>query len=204
MIIRKAQTADIGLLLEGTYPYVSGGVSSWVNQIIRGFPDLTFAICFIGSRRQDYGEMRYPLPDNVVHLEAHFIHDADSDGPVAPRRGNEEVMRKVGELHDYFRCPHKESMTNPMREVIQAFRDGRYTEEDFLYSKSAWNFITRQYRERCTDPSFVDYFWTVRIMHAPIWRLFRISEQFIEVGAYHTISTGYAGFLGGLAAPADR
>ncbi len=198
MIIRKAQTADIGLLLEGTYPYVSGGVSSWVNQIIRGFPDLTFAICFIGSRRQDYGEMRYPLPDNVVHLEAHFIHDADSDGPVAPRRGNEEVMRKVGELHDYFRCPHKESMTNPMREVIQAFRDGRYTEEDFLYSKSAWNFITRQYRERCTDPSFVDYFWTVRIMHAPIWRLFRISEQFIEVGAYHTISTGYAGFLGAL------
>nr|MBP7230144.1 DUF3492 domain-containing protein [Moraxellaceae bacterium] len=55
MIIRKAKKADVGLLLEGTFPFVSGGVSSWVNQIIRGFPELTFAICFIGSRRQDYG-----------------------------------------------------------------------------------------------------------------------------------------------------
>lgn len=26
----KAPQADIALLLEGTYPYVSGGVSSWV------------------------------------------------------------------------------------------------------------------------------------------------------------------------------
>ena len=36
-----APIADVGLLLEGTYPYVSGGVSSWVHQIINGFPDLT-------------------------------------------------------------------------------------------------------------------------------------------------------------------
>ena len=43
--------ADVGLLLEGTYPYVAGGVSSWVHQIINGFPDLTFAICFLGDRK---------------------------------------------------------------------------------------------------------------------------------------------------------
>ena len=44
----RAERADIGLLLEGTFPYVSGGVSSWVNQIIRGFPQYTFALVFIG------------------------------------------------------------------------------------------------------------------------------------------------------------
>ncbi len=37
----KSEQVDVMLLLEGTFPYVSGGVSSWVNQIIRGFP--TFA-----------------------------------------------------------------------------------------------------------------------------------------------------------------
>ena len=36
--------ADIGLLLEGTYPYIRGGVSSWVHQIISGLPDIRFAI----------------------------------------------------------------------------------------------------------------------------------------------------------------
>ena len=63
-----APIADVGLLLEGTYPYVSGGVSSWVHQIINGFPDLTFAICFLGSRRQDYGEKKFQLPSNVCLL----------------------------------------------------------------------------------------------------------------------------------------
>lgn len=198
MIIRKARSADVGLLLEGTFPFVSGGVSSWVNQIIRGFPELTFAICFIGSRRQDYGDMRYELPDNVVHLEAHFIHDADSNAPVAPRQGDEHVTEKMRELHEYFRCPHSARGANPTPAIIQAFREGRYTEEDFLYSKSSWNYITQQYRERCTDPSFVDYFWTVRIMHAPIWQLITIAESFIDVGVFHTISTGYAGYLGAL------
>lgn len=45
-----APIADVGLLLEGTYPYVSGGVSSWVHQIINGFPDLTFALLFSLAR----------------------------------------------------------------------------------------------------------------------------------------------------------
>lgn len=198
MIIRKAKKADIGLLLEGTFPFVSGGVSSWVNQIIRGFPELTFAVCFIGSRRQDYGEMRYELPENVVHVEAHFIHDAGSSGPVKPRQGDPAIAKKIGELHEYFRCPHQDASQNPTQDIIKAFRDGHYEEEDFLYSKSSWNYITEQYREHCTDPSFVDYFWTVRIMHSPIWKLIRIAEKFIDVGVYHSISTGYAGYLGAL------
>ena len=42
--------ADAGLLLEGTYPYVSGGVSTRVDEIISGFPELTFGICFRAPR----------------------------------------------------------------------------------------------------------------------------------------------------------
>ena len=40
---------DVGLLLEGTYPYVSGGVSSWVHEIISGLPELTFGAIFLGA-----------------------------------------------------------------------------------------------------------------------------------------------------------
>lgn len=197
MIIKQGREADVGLLLEGTFPYVSGGVSSWVNQIIRGFPELTFAICFIGSRAEDYGDMRYQLPDNVVHLEVHYLHDSQAQPPVLPRKGDAAVARQVRELHDYFR-QRDASQPNPMGGLLQAFRDGRYKQEDFLYSRSSWDFITDQYRTRCTDPSFVDYFWTVRIMHAPLWRLMDIAENFIPVRVYHTISTGYAGYLGAL------
>ena len=68
---RQGTEADIGLLLEGTFPYVAGGVSSWVNQMIRGFPDIRFAVVFIGSLEEEYGEQKYELPPNVVHFERH-------------------------------------------------------------------------------------------------------------------------------------
>ncbi|MEC4673142.1 MAG: GT4 family glycosyltransferase PelF, partial [Nitrospirota bacterium] len=47
-------------------------------------------------------------------------------------------------------------------------------------------------------PSFVDFFWTVRQMHEPIWMLGRVASKLIPAKVYHTISTGYAGFLGTL------
>jgi glycosyltransferase involved in cell wall biosynthesis len=44
----------------------------------------------------------------------------------------------------------------------------------------------------------VDYFWTVRIMLQPLWLMARIAHGLIPVRVLHTVSTGYAGFLGGL------
>ncbi|MEQ1669164.1 MAG: GT4 family glycosyltransferase PelF, partial [Sulfuriferula sp.] len=73
MSLPTATSADVALLLEGTFPYVSGGVSSWVNQIIRAYPEYRFAIVFLGSRPQDYGDIKYVLPDNVVHVETHYL-----------------------------------------------------------------------------------------------------------------------------------
>ena len=50
--------ADVCLLLEGTYPYVSGGVSSWVHDIIGGLPEVSFHIVALlpnnASRRRVY------------------------------------------------------------------------------------------------------------------------------------------------------
>ena len=49
----QAASADIALLLEGTFPYVSGVVSSWINQIVRAYPQYRFALVFLGSSRSD-------------------------------------------------------------------------------------------------------------------------------------------------------
>ena len=45
--------ADITLLLEGTYPFVRGGVSGWVHQIIEGLPQFKFSLIFLGSKVSD-------------------------------------------------------------------------------------------------------------------------------------------------------
>ena len=196
---QRSPLADVGLLLEGTYPYVSGGVSSWVHQIINGFPDLTFALCFLGSRKQDYGDKKFTLPPNVVHLEEHYLSDAGSAPPIMKAKGDKPMFDLNRELHDYFRAPQAlAEQGGRVLEQMASELDGRMDHSQFLYTEASWNYVTEQYKLRCTDPSFVDYFWTVRTMHTPIWVLSNIVETFPQVRCYHSVSTGYAGFLGAL------
>lgn len=200
MKLPRAERADIGLLLEGTFPYVSGGVSSWVNQIIRGFPEFSFALVFIGSQPEDYGEMKYSLPDNVVHLETHYLYNQYAAPKIRPVQGNPAVLGEIRCMHEYFHLPgmHPES-SGVFNKIVQELSpNGGASLEKFLYSKESWEYIKENYRKYCTDPSFVDYFWTVRSMHAPIWMLAEIAENFVPVRAFHTVSTGYAGLLGAL------
>tara|TARA_B100000676_G_scaffold290097_1_gene323264 strand:+ start:336 stop:1856 length:1521 start_codon:yes stop_codon:yes gene_type:complete len=197
MALPRADKADICLLLEGTFPYVSGGVSSWVNQIIRGFPEYTFACCFIGSRPEDYGDLKYSLPDNVVHLEVHYLHDFQRGAQKKPQQGDRQAYHRLRRFHELMRsgrhCPERAELLGT---ILDGLGDGQcYSEESFLHSRASWDFISDAYRQYSRDPSFVDYFWTVRIMHAPLWVLHDIASNLIPARMYHTISTGYAGFL---------
>jgi hypothetical protein len=52
----KSTEADICLILEGTYPFLKGGVANWVYELIRVFPQYRFAAIFLGTREEDYHE----------------------------------------------------------------------------------------------------------------------------------------------------
>lgn len=190
---------DIALLLEGTYPYVSGGVSSWVNQILGAFPEYRFGLVFLGGRGADYGELKYELPDNVVHFEKHYMHDCGAQPEAAPRAGDAAAFCEVARMHDELRRATS-SHAGRLAEIFSTLFGPQcgISEADFLYSRAAWEYVAQQYRERCTDPSFTDYFWTVRAMHRPIWALYRIARQLPPARACHAVSTGYAGLLGAM------
>ena len=196
----RAEEADVALLLEGTFPYVSGGVSSWINQIIRAYPQTRFAIVFLGSRRSDYSGFKYELPANVVHFEEHYLYDQlGTHQQPARRAGNAQAFALVQQLLDSLLSGDKAQAMVDFRAVVRQMQPGgTLLIEDFLYSERAWNLLCDIYREHCTDPSFVDFFWTVRIMFQPLWMLARVAQQMIDVRVVHCASTGYAGFLGAL------
>ena len=198
----KAAQADIALVLEGTFPYVSGGVSSWINQILRAYPQYRFALVFLGSRRADYGAFKYQLPDNVVHFDEHYLYEhLNADFQPAPREGHAHAFDQVEQLIATMERTGADSPQTMalFQQVVRAMQPGGNMHlEDFLYSERAWNLLCDVYRKHCTDPSFVDYFWTVRIMFQPLWLLARVAQGLIPVRAVHCASTGYAGFLGAL------
>ncbi len=189
------------LLLEGTYPLVRGGVAGWVDQLIRGLPELRFALVFLGSRAENYDGILYDRPDNVVHLECHYLMAARPADDVPVRQaGNPEAFTASAALHDYFRAPHSRDADDSLCAVARLLgRQGGLSHADFLYSRQAWQQIVDYYRRYYTEPSFVDYFWSVRNMHSPIFLLARIARQLPPSRCLHAISTGYAGFLGALA-----
>jgi polysaccharide biosynthesis protein PelF len=193
-----ADSVDVMLLLEGTFPFVSGGVSSWVHQIIQGFPDIRFGAIFLGSREQDYGKMRYSLPANLVHLETAYLYDDHENPPVAPTKAPAATMAMVEQMHHVFETDLKHPQCAHMFADLmdEAGPDGKISHEVFLYSQGAWEFIKKSYRRRSTDPSFVDYFWTIRTIHTPFWRLREVAVKAPPARIYHAVSTGYAGILG--------
>jgi polysaccharide biosynthesis protein PelF len=192
--------ADITLLLEGTYPFVRGGVSGWVHQIIEGFPQYTFALVFLGSRKKDYDKPKYDLPDNVVHLECHFLWDPLSLSEPKACKGNNEYILNSSKLHDWFRNPCSSFDEAEVKKLLASFgQPSDFTAEEFFYSVAAWQYICECYEKYNADNSFVDYIWTIKAMHAPLFKLASIAHQFaLRTGTFHAISTGFAGFLGTL------
>ena len=88
----------ICVILEGCYPYVTGGVSSWMHQYIQAMPQHEFVVWAIGASSEQRGKFKYTLPDNVVEVRELFLADALKLVP-APRRyrfSPEEIQARLG------------------------------------------------------------------------------------------------------------
>ena len=190
--------ADVLMLLEGTYPYVRGGVSSWIHQIISGMPEYRFDLLFIGGARRHYESMRYELPENVHSLECHYLEDAWESKRGHRQEGPREAMAAAERYHETFKsdCPKDADLFALLDLVASA--EPAITHEQFLFSMAAWENIVRSYEAHCTDPSFLNYFWTVRSMHAPVFLLADVARSTRTPPIIHAISTGYAGLVGAM------
>ncbi|MBN1994497.1 MAG: GT4 family glycosyltransferase PelF [Anaerolineae bacterium] len=56
---------DVCLILEGTYPYLVGGVSAWVQTLLTGLPDLTFGLVHLSADEGQAKQPQYPFPPNL-------------------------------------------------------------------------------------------------------------------------------------------
>ena len=65
------------IVAEGCYPYVVGGVSSWINSMIKAFPDIEFVVLAIVANRSYRGKFVYELPENVSEVYELYLEDYD-------------------------------------------------------------------------------------------------------------------------------
>ena len=187
---------DILIPTEGTYPYVRGGVSSWIAQLIAGLPQYKFGIAFIGSKSEEYPDKPlYDLPENLVYMIELYIFDESHKPKIADEDGDVETFDYIQKLYSWFK-EDKKDLPFPKEIKSLDFYLNRMNESSFLYSREAWYFISNKYKENASYTPFIDYFWTVRSIHLPIWKMAKLAKLIGNKGAIiHSPSTGYAGFL---------
>ncbi|GLP96342.1 GT4 family glycosyltransferase PelF [Paraferrimonas sedimenticola] len=190
---------DICLLLEGTYPYVRGGVSSWVHQLISGLPQYQFYLVFVGGSKSFYGKQHYELPANVVGIEEHYL--MDKGGVLDPRArvGDANAFTLWKSVLSNFQKTD-ETLTKPQLAGLldRLGQSDGISYEDFLYSEESWEVLVELYMNHAENQSFVDYFWTFRNIYSPLFTLAKVARGIPPCRLFHSISTGYAGFLGAL------
>jgi glycosyltransferase involved in cell wall biosynthesis len=186
---------DVCLITEGTYPYVYGGVSSWVQNMTSAMSDVTFSIVNISSLGDTLRTPKYEIPSNILELREVFVHDQDETGRKA--RGNErQAWRVVREFYEGLETSDFSRFADLYRQLIDK-KSRVLSVRDLLRSKESWNLLTEHFRRTAGDASFVDYYWTMRFIHAPILKIFDAGIP--DARLYLALCTGYAGLLAVLA-----
>lgn len=189
---------DVCLLLEGTYPYVSGGVSTWVDQILQSMPDINFGIVYLGASAHETRILRYRIPPNVTLLREVFIHDIPDYTPSLSSRTKlrPQLWR---EFEAYLRSVFQGAPLDLAQLRELALAPGGIVDffQEFAGSQHAWQAGVRLYKEAIPEgASFIDFFWTLRFINLPLLQLLR--TPVVEARVYHSACTGYAGALGAL------
>lgn len=191
--------ADVTLLLEGSYPFVRGGVSAWVHALIEGLPDFSFSLVHLGAEKTADEQIRYKLPPNVRDLQCHYLVGDIEVGEPHAQVGDTAYFSASERLHKWFREPEGEPDGKWLDQVVvQKNRSEAAGTNDFFYSKAAWKQICDSYSSNCPDASFQAYFWSVRNMHTPLMKLASIARSVPPTRVFHAVTTGYAGLLGSI------
>ncbi|MDF1791056.1 MAG: GT4 family glycosyltransferase PelF [Thalassobaculaceae bacterium] len=190
----RIEDADVCLILEGSYPYVAGGVSTWANDLIKAQAPLTFSIVALTSDEQPR-ELRYELPENVVGVVQVALRSRaeGSEGRVGTTRMIRELTRALIEMRG-------ETSFQGFRQAVALISKARSSlgTRMLMNSPAAWEMITAMYREDAPESSFLEYFWTWRALFGGLFATLLCDLPKAKV--YHTISTGYAGLVAARAA----
>ncbi len=187
------EAADVCLVVEGCYPYISGGVSNWINWLIKSQEHLTFSVVAIvagAGQRQ----VRYERPANLVTFQELNVSDPATLAKGVPKATVDqlECASKLAEATSQLIAG---GGAREFAEVLGCLRASKMalTLPTLLNSPVAWNMVQGTYRTLAPNASFLQFFWAWRAL---VGGLFAVASfQLPKARTYHAVSTGYAGLL---------
>lgn len=179
------------LICEGSYPYVPGGVSSWVQTLITQFKDIEFVIWAIATTREDAGEYAYVIPENVKEIRTMYLGDVEfkkTGQKVHLSRKERRILANLvgGSVDDIN-----------WKGVLELAKKHREHLSDLLMSESFYELCKEEYYRQNSKKVFLHFLWVFRGIYFPL--MYILSQDIPTADIYHAVSAGYAGILGSCA-----
>jgi glycosyltransferase involved in cell wall biosynthesis len=199
------EDVDVAIVMESTYPYLKGGVSAVVHDIVTHNPDLTYGIIHITWDSDAPHEDLYGMPDNVVWVRPVYLsmqeHRHDFMAVSAKDLGMTPAERAAlaDRLFDALYALSERREVEPLWELIDEGFNAR------TRTYPLWALLgTREFMEALSvrmpqlDLSLADSFWTLRNFLSLAYAV--LGDTMPRARVYHAHTTGYASLLGAAAA----
>jgi polysaccharide biosynthesis protein PelF len=179
----------ICLIAEGSYPYITGGVSSWIQDIISGLSDFNFIILAITADEDN--ELKYKFPDNVISLESRILTEKQTG---RKKKADNDFFKKIKELHNGMM---ENKNFSGLADIIKKMQEKKFKHSDIVLTHEAWDMASAFGNLHNPLYPFSDYYWAWLSSHEYIIKI--LTWEIPEADLYHTISTGYAGLIAAMA-----
>jgi polysaccharide biosynthesis protein PelF len=185
---------DVCLIVEGCYPYVPGGVSGWIDWLIRTQHETSFSVVALWPKPGDQTP-RYALPPNVLSFETLYLQDFG-----AVPRSREMKVQGIDAFADALEALVSKGGVAALATAQRAHAALRPRVDlaTIFNSPLAWQLVEAMYAKQMRYGSFLHYFWAWRALLGGLFATLEFPLPRARV--YHTISTGYAGVLAARAA----
>lgn len=181
----------ICIICEGNYPYVVGGVSTWVNQIIKGNPEYEFSVMAL-IPNEEFASLKYELPANLVELKNHVLNKTEYLVEESLNIKFEKSIDEKQRIKKILNFGNFES--NEILDAIDFFSKEKNKKHELVILKeNFWEAILENYNENGFEKGLNQYYWTNRNLFLNLTSLGNI--ELPKADLYHSTSTGYAGVL---------
>ena len=179
------------IVAEGCYPFVVGGVSSWVHSLIQLFPETEFVILAIAANRSQRGKYAYELPKNVSAVYELYLDDVDWSG-------SKKLHRKRLKKEQYQALRSLILDQDIEWDVLfDLFQKENVSLNALLMGEDFLNAVRDCYNLKYSQIVFSDFLWTMRSIYLPLF--LTMQTEIPRADLYHCVATGYAGVLGAMA-----
>lgn len=182
----------ICIVAEGCYPYVVGGVSSWIHSLIQAFPEHEFIVVAILANRSFRAKFVYELPENL--MEVYELYLEDKDWVTKKEQGSHERLSE--EEFDALKSLLLNENVN-WKKLFETFSRTGFSLNNLLMGPDFFNAVQAVYQQRYPEVVFSDFLWTMRSIYLPLFLTMKADVP--QADLYHCVATGYAGIIGCMA-----